>query len=513
MVQIIYLKTLFALFILTSSIKLNAEIHLPDIFSDHMVLQREMMIPVWGTSNANDYIEIIIDQTSVKTKADKNGNWKAELRPMDAGGPYELTIKDKNSQIQIVDIYVGEVWICSGQSNMEWPLEQSSEGKDETLQTNFPLIRLFQFKKKHDTYKTPYSETEMEEFSKGEFFHQPTWELSNPETAKSFSAVGYFFGKELFQTLQVPIGLIQAAVGGSPAQSWISKEGMEGHPQLQHLVDENKIWLSSEIIHPWLAERARENWGETEVNPLPGHPFAPTYLFDSVIKKIAPFCMRGVIWYQGESNATHPSSYTTMMEVLLKSWRGLWNQGDFPFYFVQLPRIGNRNLWPEFREAQQECLTFPNTGMVVTIDQGHHTNVHPKEKKVIGQRLAWLALAKTYSQNIESLSPQLVNYDWNKIDRKITLHFENGYDGLKVREGEEALLGLFLQGYVNQGTKEVIVAPDEVVISDNTILIYYDSDFLPIYIKYAWAPYPFNNLINSAGLPVAPFKIALEGVN
>ncbi len=500
-------------------INICAQVELPDLFSDHMVLQREMPIPIWGNAESDVVLKISLGQNTVTTKADYFGKWKTKLLPMKAGGPYELIIQSPSKTIQLKDIYIGEVWLCAGQSNMEWPLKKSATAATEIpLADSKRVIRLFHLKKKHDTYKTPYSPEELIEFSKGNYFHPTKWELSNSKTAAEFSGVAYFFGKELYDSLNVPIGLIQAAVGGSPAQSWISEEALASHPQLRELVlpAENKTWLDAEIIHPWLASRAKENWANwkksNKTDERPGHPFAPHYLYDAAIKSLAPYAMRGAIWYQGESNATHPSSYFAMKKMLLKSWRSQWKQGSFPFYFVQLPQVGNRSLWAEFRAAQQECLSIPNTGMVVAIDEGHPTDVHPREKKVIGKRLAHLALSKTYDKKNQGESPMLVSYDWKKEEHKIVFTFEKEYNGLKTKEGELPQ-GFSMQGYTKQGTLESIFFPKNITIEKNKITLIYPKDFLLTTIKYAWAPAPENNIVNSSELPLAPFKINLEGNN
>lgn len=493
----------------------NAQIQLPDLFSDHMVLQRASPLPVWGTASPAATVEVTFNQYKRKTQADYFGNWEIQLPAMPAGGPYVLSITSDRSTVAIKDIYIGEVWICSGQSNMEWSLRQSSEGADAIPQADLPLIRLFHLKKKHDTYKTPYTTDQLAAFSAGQFFEKVQWTLCQPSTAANFSGVAYFFGKTLQDSLQVPIGLIQAAVGGSPAQSWISKAALASHPQTRHLVDGTQPWLKSPIIHPWLAERAGQNWVNWSHNgtaTLPGHPFAPHYLFDAAITPLAPYAIRGAIWYQGESNATHPASYPVMMELLLQSWRSLWSQGDFPFYYVQLPRIGNRNLWPQFRAAQQASLIHRNTGMVVTLDLGHSSDVHPPEKAVVGQRLAHLALDKTYHRELPAESPMLLTHHWDPAERSITLQFKNVYKGLRTISGT-SVRGLYLQGYIQQGSREVILSPDRVQVAHDKIFLTYPADFLPFMVKYAWAPYPENNLVNSSGLPMAPFKINLKGLN
>ena len=494
-----------------------AQIGLPDIFSDHMVLQRHLPIPVWGTAPAGSEVAVRLNEFEINALSDKDGKWEVTLAAMAEGGPYQMSISGNGETIVLKDILVGEVWLCSGQSNMEWPLKNCTEGELEIPNASQPAIRFFHLKKKHNTYSTPYTSEQLVEFTKGHFFYPANWEPCTPETAAEFSGVAYFFGKELSESLKVPIGLIQNAVGGSPAQSWASRSALASHPQLQSLVDfpGNKTWLDSEIIHPWLAERAKQNWGDLGNKgdaPLPGHPFSPGYLFDFALQPLAPYAIRGAIWYQGESNATHPASYFAIMDMLLKSWRSLWEQGDFPFYFVQLPKIGNRNLWPEFREAQEKCLAIPNTGMAVAIDSGHPTDVHPKEKKVIGLRLARLALLKAYSKKIAAESPGLSSSEWRTDGKEVVLYFNNTYDGLTVK-GQETPLGFTLQGYTENGSLETILKPEKIIIEGEKIKLFLPDGFLPVRVKYAWAPNPDNNVVNSAGLPLAPFNLMLNGNN
>jgi sialate O-acetylesterase len=493
---------------------LHAKIALPSVFGDHMVLQRDMLIPVWGTANKNEILELSLNNISHQFKSDGEGRWSVTLPAMKAGGPFEITINSKDDMVKLKDVYIGEIWLCSGQSNMELKLNQCLDGETESKTTDHRRIRLFQYKKKHDTFKTPYTKEQLNEFNEGHFFYDPKWEVCSPEVVGEFSGVAYYFGLELYKSLNVPIGLIQVAVGGSPAQSWIDEDLIASHPQLKSLIENGngKTWLDSDIIHPWLAERANENWANWERikdTTLPGHPFAPGYLYKSAIVPLAPFAIRGAIWYQGESNATHPNSYKAMIEMLLSSWRGLWQQLDFPFYFVQLPKIGTRSLWPEFRYAQEQCLSIHNTGMIVSIDEGHPTDVHPKNKKVIGERLANLALLKTYGKNIPSESPCLNGYKWDKSDYRFVLNFDNAYEGLKTSD-QRLPKGIFIQGYSNQGTHEDIITPENIIIENNSMYLSYPSDFLPVSIKYAWAPSPETNIINSSGLPLAPFKIELK---
>lgn len=491
------------------------QIEMPELFSDHMVLQRNMPIPVWGKASPDETLSLTLGDNQYQVKADFYGNWKTDLPAMKAGGPFELKIQSSNQTILIKDILIGEVWLCSGQSNMEWPLKKTAEAEREIPKANRPQIRLFHLKKKHDMYKAPFTPEQLKEFTAGHFFYPAKWETGTPETAAEFSGVGYFFGKELQDSLHIPIGLIQNAVGGSPAQSWISKEALASHPQLGSLVNmqSGKTWLDSDLIHPWTAVRAKQNWANwerEESKPLPGHPFAPTYLYDFALKPLAPYAIRGVIWYQGESNASHPDNYYAMMETLIKSWRSLWGQGDFPFLFVQLPRIDTRNRWADFRATQEGCLAIPNTEMVVMIDEGMRKDVHPRRKEVVGQRMARLALAKTYGKGFLAQSPSFSHYQWTPGDQQILLHFKQVGEGLSTKD-DGPIRGFRLQGFSQQGGEEVIIKPEIIASNKNSILLGVPDDFLLLKIKYAWAPFPENNVVNSVGLPLAPFKVEMQG--
>lgn len=504
------------LFLLLVGVSTTAQpvLHLPDVFGDHMVLQRDKPLPVWGSSQPGTELIVSLADQKVTVNADGQGRWRTQLPAMAAGGPHVLTVSNGVEAITFTDIYVGEVWICSGQSNMEWPLINSATAEQGMAEADQPMVRLFHLKKKHDTYGSPYTEREMKEFNAGHFFERAQWEVSRRQTAAPFSAVAFFFGKELYDSLRVPIGLIQAAVGGSPAQSWVSSEALAGHPQLTHLVDEDSNWMASPIIHPWVAERALQNWDgrESGGKGLPGHPFAPGYLYDSAIEPLAPFAVRGVIWYQGESNATDPDSYPAMQNTLIDSWRLLFEQGDLPFLFVQLPRIENRSRWPDFRAAQMESLQLPNTGMVVTLDQGHPTDVHPREKQVIGERLARLALVKSYKQDLAAESPTLQSYAWTPPEYTITIKIMNTYGELSPLQGT-AENAFALEGYSSDGKQAYLIQPTTVTVNGNSIILTYPEDLQPVSVKYAWLPFPVNLLQNSAGLPLAPFKIALSGNN
>jgi len=477
-----------------------------------MVLQRHVSIPVWGTANPGQVLSVQLGDEKRVTTADQDGKWKVLLPATEAGGPFELAIKTEGEIITITDVWIGEVWLCSGQSNMEWPLKNSSGGQAAISKAHHPNIRLFRMSRRHTLGPTPFTTEELAMVEKGDFMTSPSWQLCQPGSAADFSGVGYHFGKQLADSLGVKIGLIQNAVGGSPIQSWISKTSLLAHPQLALFGKTN--WMEAPENHPWIVQRVRENMDtylqEKGQEKAMAHPFAPAYLFNAGIRSLTPYAIGGVIWYQGESNATHPASYLSLFEMMVKDWRTAWDNEQLPFLFVQLPRIGNRSRWPAFRQQQAKCLEIEHTGMVVAIDEGHPTDVHPREKQVIGDRLARLALASVYKYSILANSPTVSNHQWTPEKQSITLSFSQTGAGLSLRSGQTAK-GFSLQGYFAEGTQEKIIAPLQLIIVGNTITLTYPKGCLVTRVSYAWAPFPDNNVINSAGLPLVPFLIELPG--
>ncbi|HLR31386.1 MAG TPA: sialate O-acetylesterase [Fodinibius sp.] len=492
-----------------------AQLSMPKVFSDHMVLQRNEPVAVWGTgADPNRAITVEIGNKSKHTIADDTGAWKVKLPAMPAGGPYKLQIGSVNDTIIFSDVLIGEVWVASGQSNMAWPLSQSEHF--DSIKSDFEQrnIRLFKMGKAVHVSSKPYTEEELRWIASG-FFYQPTaWQPATKESASEFSAVAYYFAQNLQDSLKVPVGIIQNAVGGSPTQSWISKKVLQGNPELQKYVPAGgDNWFSVDELHPFISSRVKENLGDAlqtgQVSAY-AHPFAPFYLYDHGIKPLIPYGIRGVVWYQGESNANYPQEHTRLFKTLIKSWRKAWNQGDFPFLYVQLPAIEGRNRWPEFRAGQQDALQLPNTGMAVTIDLGDQSrpsNVHPPEKRPVGLRLSRIALAKVYGENIRFSGPQLADYQLQ--DSILSITFDHA-DSLTTADGD-TLKGLVLQGYNATGSKEQIISPESVALRGKSLKVQIPNKFSVTKIKYGWAPFPETNLVNEAGLPAGPFKIELPG--
>ncbi|MGB9606209.1 MAG: sialate O-acetylesterase, partial [Bryobacteraceae bacterium] len=390
--------------LLLLAVCLHADVRLPALIGDHMVLQREQPLRIYGWASPGEAITMRMAGQTVSVTADASGRWEAWLRPMPAGGPYELAIAGRNT-ITVRDVLVGEVWVASGQSNMQWPVERSREAEKEIAAANHPRIRLFKVALK--TSEEPLDDVE------------GSWQPCSPDSVKSFSAVAYFFGRHLHEKLGVPVGLIQSAWGGTPAQAWTSRATLVSEPSLQtYLVEWNRVLVNwprarrrwEESLKQWeqRAAEAKREGREPPPRPAqplgPGHPHTPAGLFNAMIAPLTPYAIRGAIWYQGESNANNYAwLYRTLFEAMIRDWRQAWGQGDFPFLFVQLASYGNaapEGYWSTVQEAQLKTLELRNTGMAVTIDIGEEKDIHPKNKQDVGLRLGLAARALVYGEKI-----------------------------------------------------------------------------------------------------------------
>ncbi|MBX2841891.1 MAG: acetylxylan esterase [Flammeovirgaceae bacterium] len=468
----------------------NAHVTLPYLFSDNMVLQRGEHIKVWGWANPGERVAVTFRSKSYRTRADKLGNWQVSMDKLPTGGPYDMYVLG-NNLITIRNVMIGDVWVCGGQSNMRWKLENTENAEEEIAQSENSKIRLFEVKK--DRSFKPKDNTLSAE-----------WKEASPETVKSFSAVGYYFGKILQKELDVPIGLISANWGGTTVETWMPADSLMKFPEYQDkLMEMSKNYQTVEEF-----ERLRQYQDSTfEIKPNQ----YPSILFNAMINPIIPYAMKGVIWYQGESNDGEAHKYNHLFEEMINSWRDRWAGGDvlnrnFPFLFVQLanyqktpdnPKAGE---WPELRDAQLKALDLPNTGMVVTIDIGNQFDIHPRNKKDVGKRLALLAWEKAYGNDIISSGPIFKNY---QIDnQKITLEFE------------EIGTGLMFKNNYGYGKHFQICGPDRefhwakaYIIDNSKIEVFSDSVPNPIAVRYGWENNPEDaNLYNKEGLPASPFR-------
>ncbi len=628
------------LFLIAGS--LTAQVKLSPIFSNNMVLQQGMEIPVWGWASPGEKVTVTLEKGKVTAKANKDGKWTLKLPAMNYGGPFTMTIKGKN-MLAIENIMIGEVWVCSGQSNMEFYLINSNNGDAEVAAAEYPQIRLFSVKKR-------ISQKPQEQLGEGE------WLPCSPGSSPRFSAVGYFFGKALYEKLKVPIGLINTSWGGTIAETWMSNEMIAENPDFAKQMDQLKkidlndyartlenevkarvgststvdmgmegglpvwaapefddtswktmklpgyiennglagvdgiIWFRKEVevsdaeagkpatlslakindsdntylngtligSNKLIAERSRvykvpagllksgkniitvqvediggmggiygdstalklecsdrtislsTYWkykvGVVKYNAVLSPNSYPTLLFNGMINPLIPYGIRGAIWYQGESNAERAKQYQRVFPDLIKDWRNHWNQGEFPFFFVQLASfmkadsLPKESSWAELREAQSMTLALPNTGMAVTTDVGDPVNIHPTDKQTVGKRLALSALKTAYKQDVLFSGP--IYKAMSISGNKITLTFDQTGDGLKIKDKYG-----YVKGFTIAGEDHKFHWASGKVTGKNTLEVSSPEVLLPVAVRFAWANNPDDaNLYNSADLPSSPFR-------
>ncbi len=488
---------------------LLAEVRLASLFTDHMVFQCDKLIPVWGTADAGEKIMVEFAGQKLTTTADASGKWSVKLKRMKASAePRTLVVtgnrKSAIENLKCDDVLVGEVWLASGQSNMDFTMSKKvkrfagvTNEEAEIAAANYPLIRMFT----GDAQKTFAPANRIG----GE------WKICTPENAPAFSAVGYFFARDLQREIKVPVGIITEAFGASTAESWIRRETMAGDPKLKPMLERFDAAVEKFRTNPpsILAEARSEDVSATNVAPR-GRGRAvrdpvqdqhnATVMFNGMIAPVIPFAIRGGIWYQGESivdaNKGGIVLYPRVQAALIRDWRKLWGEGDFPFYIVQLAGQEAASNSPEVREAQATVLALPNTGMAVVMDIGERKNVHPRNKQDVGDRLARIALAKTYGHKTEFSGPV---YDGMKIEGgKIRVKFSHA-DGLLAKDGT-------LKWFTIAGADGKFVSADA-KIDGKTVVVSSPEIPAPVAARYAWVNFPDGgHLYNSAGLPAAQFR-------
>jgi len=488
----------------------RAEVKLASPFTSHMVLQRDMKVPVWGTAEAGEDVTVEFAGQKVSAIADADGKWRVDLNPMDASAEsrdFTVTGSKTVRPITLGDVLVGEVWLGSGQSNMVFPVSKSRGApygllneEQEIADANYPLIRMFTGR------DTKNYEPQAGVTSEG-------WLVCSTNTVPGFSAVGYLFARDLQKELNVPVGIITEASGASCAEAWISREALADNPNLKFMldsIDENEKYFRAAPadrpavapLHPTPINKPRAAGGRgSGGDPARDQHFA-TVLFNGMINPVIPYAIRGVLWYQGESicwGTRGLNLYGDVQRALIKDWRGRWGEGDFPFYLVQLPGQQNISNNPRIREEQASVLSVPNTAMAVTIDTGEAKNVHPKNKEPLGDRLTRIALANTYGRKIEYYGPM---YEAMKVEGgAIRVSFTHLGGGLTAK-------GDLLKGFQIAGADQKFVDADAKIDGD-TLVISSAQVTAPVAVRYAWDDYPEGmgcNLYNAAGLPAAPFR-------
>ena len=474
-----------------SQIAANADVRLHTLFTDHMVLQRDISVPVWGWADEGEEVVVRFRDQTVKTKS-KDGHWLVRLSRLKAGGPDALSVQGKN-QIELKDVLVGEVWIASGQSNMEWPMSRTFDAQQEISKTANPQIRLYTVPKLRAL--TPTNNV------------PSSWTLCQPETVPGFSAVAYYFGRDLQKALGVPVGLIHTSWGGSPAEVWMSDPMLQSNPRYKtEIVDTYPQSLRSyqDQLEDLEKKRAAAKAdGKEFTQRAPWTPWRPSELYNGMIAPLIPYAIKGAIWYQGESNAGRAEQYRSLFVDMIRNWRKDWGQGDFGFHLVQLapfmaikerPEESN---WAELREAQWLATkNLPNVGMAVITDVGDPQDIHPTHKEPVGARLALAAQKVTYGQRIVHSGPE---YRSMKVDGdRIVLKFRNVGAGLVARGGE-------LRGFAIAGEdRKFVWASAE--IHGNKVVVSSRSVSKPVAVRYAWADDPVVNFWNVDGLPAVPFR-------
>lgn len=468
---------------------------LSPVFANNMVLQRNQPIVIYGNANGGDKVEITLDNKKEIAITNEFGKWKVIFPAMKSGGTHQITISSKEENIVLRNILIGDVWFCSGQSNMAFPLYKSENGMAEVKNAiNNTHLRLFNFEAIAETDEKAWDSINLEKTNRLEFF-SGKWKISDSISAKDFSAIAYYFGQNIAHEENIPIGLIQVAVGGSPIESWIDRYTLEHDDKI---VDVLTNWRKSDFLMPWVRSRADENL-KNATHPKQRHPYGPSYNYEAGITHFTDFPIKGIIWYQGESNAHNIELYEHLMPVLVGSWRKAWGT-SLPFYYVQLSGT-DRPAWPSFRDAQTKIQkNIPNSGMAISMDYGDPTNVHPIQKKQVGDRLALLALKYTYGKKITANGPS----EQNAIQKgnQIIVSFSNARQ-LATADKKE-LTGFELV------TEKGIRIESKAVIIKNEVSINIPKGEKIKTVLYAWKPYTTANLVNEAHLPCSTFRLDLK---
>lgn len=494
--RLIMLVGLVALFVSVAV----GDVKLPAVFGDNMVLQRETEAPVWGWADPGEKITVkACWGASAKTTADADGKWSVKIKTPKAAGAHELTIQGKNT-IVLKNVLLGEVWVCSGQSNMQWGMKGSADAEKNIAKANYPKIRLF------TVQRTVADEPKDDCVG--------SWSVCSPETVANFSAVGYYFGKHLFDEMDVPVGLISTNWGGTLAEAWTRREILESDEDLKPIVDRfqaGKARLPEAIKKYEQAQKtfkARAEKAKAAGKKAPRRPRkpsarnqnSPSSLYNGMIAPIIPFAIKGAIWYQGESNVSRAYQYRTLFPAMITNWRTDWKQGDFPFYYVQIApfNYGGSRASEELREAQTLTLSLKNTGMAVISDIGNIKNIHPKNKLDVGKRLALWALAKDYGKKGIVYSGPI--YKSMKVEGdKIRLSFDYACCGLKTMDGE-AVSHLTIAG----ADKKFVKAKG--VIDGGTVVVSSEAVKNPVSVRFGWSNTDEPNLANKEGLPASCFR-------
>ncbi len=499
-----YLFSVLTFFLLTIP-SLNARLHLPAIIGDHMVLKQKSEVPLWGWEDSNTIIQVVTSWNgkTYQTKSDNEGGWKIFVKTPSAGGPHSITINGKNT-VQLSDIMIGEVWLSSGQSNMEWTLKRDAKADSTLKYANNPNIRLFKVPRQ-------ISETEQKNFA-----GNASWKISSPESAAEFSAMTYYFASDIQKKLNVPVGVINASWGGVGIETWISREATFSDSELQKPAERWAEWLIEYPKDSIKYEQDKLSWKEDSIKGVKrARPQEPrsvvaisrphrkySVLYNGMIAPCIPYAITGILWYQGTSNVNWPDEYEHQLNTLIQSWRKAWGQGDFCALVGQLTVFGYSS--PEnaalLREAQLNQRKLKNTYVFCSIDLGMLNDVHPPAKLPYGQRFAYLALNKVYKiKDVPFTSPILQSV--KKKDNELIICLKNAR-GLHISGNKLNDIFISYDGKDYQ--------PATATIENNKLVVSCPGISSTISVKYAWDNPVNPNLYNGDGLPVFPFKYKIK---
>ena len=493
-----------------ASIQDTLDLELHPVFASGMVIQRDQPIRVFGRAKPSTSIRVRFAGQDRVTQTDPSGHWRVELAPQQASStPTTMTIEARRkNQLQtrvLENLLIGEVWLCAGQSNMRWRVRDSVEA-DEVKTAHDPQLRLIDFEGRLYPSARSYPIDLLRDLAPDTYYTTQGWRPASPDSIPSFSAVSYFFGTALRRELDVPVGLIHNAIGGVPTESYIPVESLIADPMLRPL---RSHWIESKLLPRWCRQRARRNleaWFKSPRGLIPHHPFEPGFLSAAAIEPLAGFGLRGFLWYQGESNATvggaaslplAPAPERRKLELLISSWRKLWSDSSLPFYMVQLPGL-NRD-WEHYRELQlQVAQSTPNCDLAVTIDLGHPTDVHPRAKRAVAERLARLALTATYHRkDLLPGGPRPTAFDFRKND--VRVDFDRIGQALSTSDHQP------IRGFVLAGQDQVF-HPANARVENSKVIVSSPRVQSPVALRYGFEDDPNLNLVNSDSLPASPFR-------
>ncbi|CAN5567682.1 sialate O-acetylesterase [soil metagenome] len=497
---------LLVILLAVCSVAALADVKLPDVIGSSMVLQQKQIVPVWGTADPGEAVTVAFAGQKKNAVAGPDGKWRIEMGKFSANfSPKTMTISGRN-KIELKDILVGEVWLVAGQSNMQRLLRETANGETVQAAANHPNIRLFNASRevafKHKTGKL------------GE------WSACTPVSVAEFAAAGYYFGVELLKELNVPIGLLNSSYGGSQAEAWTPVSYLNASPDLKPTVERTAIWAAerekvrvdyAEAIKKWREDQEKAKISGARPAPSPGVPDAlrdyriASSIYDGMIEPLMPFAIKGVVWYQGESNEARAEQYDLLLPTMIRAWRERWGQGNFPFGIIQLPNYRGVKAEPEeapwsfIREAERRtALADKNAGLIVTIDIGEANDIHPKNKLDVGKRMAIWALKDVYGRKLTN-SPVLIKTEVK--NGKIRLTFDDVGTGLKIKDGTK------LDDFAIAGADKKWVWAEAKIVGKDLVEVSSPMVAAPLGVRYAFNSNPKHpNLTNDSGLPASPFR-------